>query len=581
MWKMKEHFSKDIAEYQNSVKCISQMLARILMNRNIKAEDAEKILHNPLHGIVNPATIYGAMEVAEHLANFIKRDHVRFFVYADYDVDGLTSGYIMGDYLRKYHTTEVKYPERSDGYGLSLAWSQELVERHAEHKDETWVVITVDNGITKHEETKYLMDHGIRVLITDHHEPIAGEPPALAVCDPKLTYNPQDPSFDLCGAAVAWNICAIVDDILKDDEAGERIRSYLPYAAVATVSDVMPMTPSNAAFVNAGLSEINDKKQDSISALMTATEIPFPLTAKKIGWEIGPRLNACGRMGNTALGGRLFTEADKQKIAFAIDRLNADRKAEQKRALKIAADSYDEKRHPLICIVVLPQDISGGIAGGVAGQLADKYHVPAIVLNDVGSGRLAGSARSYGSIDLMPFFEKAKENNSLLSYGGHAQAAGVEIEAKNLAKFQETMDFWMTTVPCGDRIETEEDVMIDGELTFEFVTREAYDEINRIPYDRDTMPEPVFIFRNVTVESIRSSKNNENNIQLTLVDVRGNRRKFWVWGKGEEYKKLGSPKAIDLIASIDECGFGFDKGKIILSNINFRKAEAAEEFEVA
>lgn len=571
-WKIKNNFEHDIETYLKEVKNISPMLARILMNRDVAAKDAQKMVNAPLQGIVHPGCIHGAEEAAAQIANYIKQDKIRFFVFADYDVDGLTSGFIMGSYLNKYHETVVKYPERNEGYGLSMTWSKALVAEYENHKDETWVVVTVDNGITKHAEVQYLSEHGVQVIITDHHEPIMGEPPALAVCDPKLTYDPSNPAYDLCGAAVAWYICMIVDDILNDDENGERIRSYLPYVAVATISDVMPLTPSNSSLVNLGLKEINSKKQDAISSMMEAIDISFPLTAKKVGWEIGPRLNACGRMNDIGLGAKLFTEADKQQIAFAIDRLNTDRKTEQKKMLKKASESYDENESPFICIVVAEDAEYPGIAGGVAGQLADKYHHPAIILNHTGD-LLSGSARSYGCINLIPAFEKAQSLNIIEGYGGHAQAAGVSLKPSMLQAFRKFMNEYLGSLPQVETAEPDETIMIDGELNFGFVTREAYNEINRIPYDKDIMPEPRFIFRNVTVEDTKFSKNNPNNVQFTFIDARGNRRKFWAWGKGDDYKRMGKPKLVDVIATIDECGFGFDKGNIILSNIDFRKAE--------
>ena len=590
-WKIREPFLLDEMQYQEEAGGdISPMLARILMNRNIKAKDANLLLHDPLKKIVNPYDVYGAVEAAEQIVKAIHDDKAKFFIYADYDVDGLMSGYIMTTYLKQFRDTQVHYPERSEGYGLQLSWCKRLIMQQKQEPDMHYVVITVDNGIMKDEEASYLKEHHIDLIITDHHErTIPSEPDALAVCDPKLG-SENNMAYDLCGAAVAWEVCILIDDLLGNDEEGDRIASYLPYVAIATVTDVMPMNIANAALVNLGLSKINQKQEDTFRIFMESVGILFPLTAEKIAWEIGPRLNACGRMGNTQLGKDfLFAENEEEKIeyAYAIDKINAERKAAQKTELKRAIKTIDDAKQIVAMypcpVYVISKDVPGGIAGGLAGQLAEHYKFPAIVFNQVGS-RLVGSSRSDGYTDLLEIFADIKRRGLDIEFGGHAAACGVGIAIRDFEVF--TRAFVTTTtamrissleVVPADSPEQEE--LLDGEATLNNVVPDTYYELNRIPY-ANGLDTPRFLFKDLLVIDTKYSSNNPDNIQFTFQDGTGCVRKFWAWRQGNAYKEAGEPKLVNVAASIGMSGFGRDKGMIILNDVEVRPSEAEEQYGV-
>lgn len=590
-WKIQEPFLLDEMQYQEEAGGdISPMLARILMNRNIKAKDANLLLHDPLKKIVNPYDVYGAVEAAEQIVKAIRDDKTKFFIYADYDVDGLMSGYIMTTYLKQFRDTQVHYPERSEGYGLQLSWCKGLVMQHEQEPDMHYVVITVDNGIMKDKEATYLKEHHIDLIITDHHErTIPSEPDALAVCDPKLG-SENNMAYDLCGAAVAWEVCILIDDLLGNDEEGSRIASYLPHVAIATVTDVMPMNIANAALVNLGLSKINQKQEDTFRVFMESVGILFPLTAEKIAWEIGPRLNACGRMGNTQLGKDfLFAENEEEKIeyAYAIDKINAERKAAQKEELKRAIEIIDStKRRTAMypCpVYVMPKDSPGGIAGGLAGQLAEHYKFPAVVFNQVGD-RLVGSSRSDGCADLLEIFADIKRRGLDIEFGGHAAACGVGVAIHDLevfinAFFMTTTAIYISSLEVAPEDASEQEELLDGEATLNNIVPDTYYELNRIPY-ANGLDAPRFLFKNLLVIDTRYSSNNPDNIQFTFQDGTGCVRKFWAWRQGNAYKEAGEPKLVNVAASIGMSGFGRDKGTIILSDIEVRPSEAEEQYGV-
>lgn len=586
-WKIRKPFLLDEMQYQEEAGGdISPMLARILMNRGIKAKDANVLLHDPLKRIVNPYDIYGAVEAAEQIVNAIHDDKTKFFIYADYDVDGLMSGYIITTYLKQFRETQVHYPERKEGYGLSSVWCEELIKQHEQEPGARYVVITVDNGIMKDEEAALLKENGIDLVITDHHErTIPSEPDALAVCDPKLGDTNKE-AYDLCGAAVAWEVCILIDDLIGNDPEGKKIGSYLPYVAIATVTDVMPMNVANAALVNAGLEMVNKKQEDTFCTFMKAVGILFPLTAEKIAWEIGPRLNACGRMGNTNLGAQfLFAEDEEEKTQYAyeIDKINAERKKAQKDELKRAIGTIDKVNNltSILPVYIMPEDAPGGIAGGLAGQLAEHYKFPAVVFNRVGD-TLTGSARSDGCVDLLSVFNKIRRLGVNIVSGGHAAACGVGIDYRDFGKFLRTFHAVVLEqrIKMIETVSTDEpEELLDGEAILGNIIPDTYYELNRIPY-ANGLEAPRFLFKNLVVLDTKYSSNNPDNIQFTFQDSTGCVRKFWAWRQGNAYKEMGEPKLVDAVASIGMSGFGRDKGSIILNDIEVQPAEAEERYGV-
>lgn len=546
IWHKKEQSDAIVRLYQKQAG-VSAMLAKILLNRGVTADSAKVMLNTPLFGIQDANKIYGCLDAAQVINHYIDEENVQFFVYADYDVDGLMSGTIMADYLSKYRKTTVHFPERKEGYGLSMDWCHRLVENRP--NGILPVVITVDNGIAKHDEVDYLMAHGIPVIVTDHHEPseTLGEPTALAVCDPKCSFEADaDDERSLCGAGVAFYVCAMIDSIRDDDPEGERIRSYLPYVAVATVTDVMDMTHGNACLVNAGLDMINHEKTDKIAGFMDSLEIPYPLTTEEIGWEIGPRLNACGRMGNTILGAK-YLSAGMKEDAFQIDKLNVDRKDIQKKVLEDAGTKDFDSHY--VCIYVMPDELEAGIGGAVAGQLADKYKKPAIVLHRSGK-LLKGSTRSYASIDLLSILREAVQAGIVRSAGGHSAASGIEVKENNISALQSFLDEHIGSLPADVVKPTEEAVNIDSEIALADVTKEMYEDINRIPYDKNCMPQPTFILPAAEVIDYGFSKKNQDNIWFELRDRHGNVGVYWAWRQGKEYVRMGKPKFIDLATTL-------------------------------
>ena len=220
---------------------LSKTMAKILLNRKIDMQTALKLFKKPEELSENPRKIFGAESVAKEIVNFLKQKKF-FYVYADYDVDGMTSGYIITEYLRSLNAkVEVIFPNRSEGYGINLQFCEKIINRP------NAVVITVDNGITKVDEVRFLNENKIPVIVTDHHQPSEKLPECL-VCD--AFADKESAGKHLCGAGIIWKVICLVDELLKSENyffsaKYKSPENFIPYVAIGTIGDIMPLTAEN------------------------------------------------------------------------------------------------------------------------------------------------------------------------------------------------------------------------------------------------------------------------------------------------------------------------------------------------
>ena len=516
------------------------LVSEVLAQRDLDYEDTIKLLKQPQSLLEEPEKLVGCHDVANAIVKAVdtKKD---IYIFADYDVDGLTSGYVMATFL---HSLGVKpsihYPERKEGYGLSLSYVQKLPENS--------VVITVDNGITAIDAVDYCNQHKIQVIVTDHHEP-KDKLPQCVICDPFLELKGY--GHHLCGAAVAWKVCQRVQKIMGKGET----ENLLPYVAIGTISDVMPMVLENQAIVRMGLDMISEKNTPNLWELMQAYKL-HDISVADIAWKIAPLLNACSRLGNVRLAAQLlFYRGDIQglrKLITEIDALNERRKRETVKAteeLRIHDYSQDQ-----VCIFDA-SEYAPGIAGIIANKLMDMHNKPAIVYVKNGGPYYSSSSRS--PINLLPFLEKEKQLGHIVDYGGHANACGITL-LQDVDTLQQSLNQQLAS--C-DYVIEEPELLIDAEITFSDLTKQNYIQLNKIPTDKVTFPEAKFIMKNVKVAGVKVSGNNPNNIQLTLVDRNKELKVLWVWGFGERYRQMGSPQNIDLVGSM-AWGFGNSNDRV-------------------
>ncbi len=571
-WKFKQHNKLTVHHLMKSLPC-GRLLAEVLESRMAPGMP-EKLLHEPMELLENPYDIEGIEEVARAIIKAVRKHHV-FYIYADYDVDGLTSGYIMYSFLQEIgaYDVSVHFPERHEGYGLNMNYCSEILyEQIEEDHDHDATLVTVDNGITKHQEINFLKEHGVNVVVTDHHEmdEALGKPDA-PVCDPKASESKV--GEHLCGAGVAWKVCSVIEDILEreyDYPPIDRMTKYIPYVALGTVADVMPMVPENMALVNLGLCMINDRKNELFNCFMEYLQKDY-ISAETFGWEIAPMLNACGRMGETRTGAELLMASDKENIMEnlkAVDDLNYKRKKQQKDFILSIQKNPPADSDKIILIELDKKE--AGIAGPVAGRVAEDYQRPAIIYHEAydtdGEPVYKGSVRSVPGVDILSFLKAEQESGVIKQAGGHAGAAGVTFfrSDEKMAQFKEDAKTVLKEVKP-----VEKTIVLDSEVTFKDLTTSNMDELALIPYDKSTCPAPNFYMQEVTVQAKQPFKNKDH-LVLEAKDKEGKKLTLVGWGMYPDYAKIGAPSKMNIAGTISTVGFNDFTTKRKKDDITFR-----------
>ena len=546
------------------------VLAKILVNRDMPAETAEQIMTQPDNLLEDPAGIYGINEAAEQIADCLRDETSSIYIFADYDVDGITSGFVIGKFLSAYKKTEsihVFWPDRADGYGLNMDYCQEIVKE----KTGRTLVITVDNGISKKEEAAYLKANGIEVVITDHHQPQQDLLPDCVICDPHMSEDSA--GHHLCGCGVAWKVCQMIEDIMvrkyNYDSGRPFLQSMLYAVAIGTIADVMPLTPENIAIIRLGMTQLNNRRGPKNFSYLKRMIAKNKWTPNDIAWEIAPRMNACGRMGNIGTAvefmlGEDNEESELNTLYLNVEEINEQRKKVSKNAEKAAdKENYDDTEICLFDASKYPR----GILGIIAGKIADKQKKPAFVYAIDENGKAKGSARS-NTIELINLLQKEKEKGTLLEFGGHNFACAFGLMQDKLQEFLNDMNESIKAYEMPTTNE-EPELLLDCSLNLSDVRYVLFDTINALPYDSNSFRKPVFLFKGLIVDTYKLSGNNPDNIQFTFND--GNQEmKVWGWQMGNKYEELGQPQIIDLAATMD---IDFtNKKRITLKIIDLRPA---------
>lgn len=530
---------------------VSELFKHILKNREITPESARKLMEMPISLLDTPTGIPGAMEAATRIFELTHNKKKPFVVFADYDVDGMTAGYIMTDFLLSIGCPAmVKYPERSEGYGLSVEFANELIKSGV-----PLTVITVDNGVTANKAIKKLREHGIETIVTDHHER-GYELPDCIICDPWLTDEPANgDGKGLCGAAVAWKVCMIIEELVERESGVQTniCEKYLPYVGIGTVADVMPMTDENRALVKMALSEIN--KRNPVPFIKSLKDI-FDLNtvnAKDIGWSIAPKLNSSSRMGDTQLAAMSLFETEEAVLnerLTKVVKMDKKRKEYTDKAIEEALE-YNEPTNA-ICLFdasSYPQ----GICGIIAGKLAETYQKPAIVYFGNVGNELQCSCRSTPWLDIKSIINIEAQKGNAKGAMGHAQACGAVLYKDKIEDFIRGTNETISTILEELNVEEaeEEEIFIDSEISLKDINKNIQQEINSIPYWKNI---PLLSVMDIKVKKINPFKTDKGHLILEMTDGQ-NKAYALGWYMGKDYEDLGSPKKISIAGELEPAKF--------------------------
>lgn len=441
----------------------------------------------------------------------------RILIYGDYDADGITAVTILYKFL-SYLTPYVEYfiPDRfTDGYGMNMRKIQEIIDSGSID-----LVITVDNGITAIEQVKALKDNGIKVIITDHHTCLDILPEADAV----INCHRSDSSYpfnDLCGAGVAFKLVQGINNTLeyKYTEMAE----LLDLAALGTVADIVSLLDENRTIVANSLQSIKDSPNIGIRAIITSSETlrtKATISAKDIAFSIAPMINAASRMGRIdivleLLNSESFEQA--MELASQLNDINNDRKFEESfvtsEALKlIAKEGYDE----LAPIVIAGENWHKGVIGITAAKIAERFQCP-VFIGTIKDGTITGSARSYGDYNIIEALSAVSE--SLITYGGHVGAGGFSLKLDDFAKFKTDITTYSYDHPwsCSEHKQADACIPIAG------ISLNLLSDLNKLAPFGESNAEPVFISKDVKIESICSIGKDHNTLKMTVKNTNGDR----------------------------------------------------------
>lgn len=501
---------------------IDDLLARILVGRGVSVADAARYLDPTLRDLMpDPSRLQDMDAVVDRLARALETGE-SMAVFGDYDVDGACSSALFVDYWRAAGAPEpiVRIPDRiTEGYGPNVEAIRELAARGAS------LLVTVDCGTTSHEALSVARGLGMDVIVLDHHQSPERLPEAIIVNPNRL--DDLSGQGGLCAAGVVFLALASLTRELRRrgwwtmERPAPELLASLDIVALATVADVAPLIGLNRAFVSKGLAVMRGRTRVGLSALMDAARMDGPPTAYHLGFVLGPRINAGGRIGDAALGARLLTLADPieaARIAQELDRLNVERQTIERDVLEAAVAAAERefvKTNRLSCLVVEGSNWHPGVVGLIASRLKDRFNVPsfAIAFNgETGSG----SGRSLSGVDLGIAVRRAVDLGLAAKGGGHAMAAGVTLARSQFDAFREFLNDALA-----EKVEAArgaDSLTIDGALSGRGVSIELLRRVEMAGPFGQGNPEPLFVLPDQRVADARIVGSNHLRLRLRSGD---------------------------------------------------------------
>jgi single-stranded-DNA-specific exonuclease len=405
-------------------------LRSLMIRRGVSDDESFRKFVAPAIGdLHDPATIHGMDHACERIARAV-REKEGIVIYGDYDVDGVTSIVLLQTVLRSLGADAgFVVPHRLvDGYGLKM----EVLDRVLSERN-VKLVITVDCGITSIEPVQRAIERGIDVIITDHHLPPEALPEAAAVLNPKQP-GCEYPFKELAGVGVAFKLCC---ELLRRAGKTMSIDSLLKIAAIGTVADVAPLIGENRTITSLGLAGLADVRNPGLRALLKRLGLHGrALRSVDVGFKIGPRINAAGRLASANTAIDLFAAVDEEaavRICSELDRMNTER---QQIEIEVREAAEAQIAGGERVLILAGEGWHRGVLGLTAGRIAQRYHRPTLVMTIEGD-TCVGSGRSIGTIDLHG--ELNAVSDLFVHFGGHEFACGFSFEAKNLAALRQRL----------------------------------------------------------------------------------------------------------------------------------------------
>jgi single-stranded-DNA-specific exonuclease len=471
--------------------CGAECIARLLLRKGFATtREVEEFLRPRLSSLSNPFLLPQMETAVARILRALDRRE-RIVLFGDYDVDGVTSLALLAEILRAYGgAPELFLPLRmEEGYGLSA----ESIERCFE-QFRPQLLVAVDCGTSSIAEIADLKGRGVDVIVLDHHEPKSALPECAAIVNPKI--DPDSPLHYLCSVGIVFKLCHA---LLKTRPLPDfDLKSKLDLVALGTVADIVPLTGENRIFAQQGAREIARSARPGLKRLAELSAVRLPISAEDIGFRLGPRLNAAGRLSTAEKSLQLLLTRDEDKateLAEFLDKQNRERQEVEKQTF-LAADEqiariFDPARHA--AIVIGARGWHPGVLGIVASRIVRKYHRPAVVIGIDESGVGKGSGRSIEGLNLVKALERCTEH--LEKFGGHEMAAGLTIREEKMEMFAAAFERTARELLSDEDLQPR--LRLDHELAFPEVNVDLLHWHEMLQPFGNANPQPIFFARNV------------------------------------------------------------------------------------
>lgn len=505
-WSFYEVEEKQIEEISSKYN-ISELLARILVNRGITEEQDIKIFLEPTRNDFYDPFLLPDMEKATNRIIEAINNKEKVIIYGDYDVDGITSVTVLKKFLKERGLeTGVYIPNRLDeGYGLNKEAIKKIIEQGYT------LIITVDCGISGIEEIEEASKNRIHTIVTDHHEQGENIPNAYAVVDAKRKDN-KYPFRELAGVGVVFKLIQAISIKLKLEE--KEYLKYLDIVAVGTISDIVPLVAENRVIAKLGLMLIKMTRNVGLRELIISANYN-QIDSNTISFGIAPRINACGRIGHQEDALELFLTdniVEAKEITNRLNRYNIERQEKEGTIYKQALEKLQEEGIEDKNAIVLGGDNwYHGVIGIVASKLTESFFKPTILVCFEGEeGK--GSGRSIPNFDLYEALNYSGE--CLEKFGGHAMAVGLTIKKANFESFKAKFEEFAGKKNVKQIIPT---IKIDGEISKNDLKLEKVEELKKLEPFGEKNQRPIFLYKGLKINSIRTLSE-EKHLKLSLRD---------------------------------------------------------------
>jgi single-stranded-DNA-specific exonuclease len=516
-------------------------IAQILINRNIsETQDVERFLFGTLENLHDPFLMKGMPEATERIKKAISAGE-RILIFGDYDVDGILSVVVLTKALQSLGA-EVEYfiPDRlKQGYGIKEKYVDNVLAR------ESSLVISVDCGIKAVDFVSRAKEHGVDVIITDHHQPGPSLPNAVAVLNPVLESSGY-PDGTLAGIGVVFKL---IQALLESAGKTSQLPHYLKLISIGTIADVAALKGENRLFVKFGLEQLEDVNNIGLKSLLEVCGLLGKrITVGDIGFRLAPRINAAGRLGLTDLAVQLFfseTVGESEDAVRQLDKLNVERQKIERKIFQQSMHWIEEKRlHEKYKLLILGcEEWHKGVIGIVASKLKDAFHQP-VILFSYRDGKASGSGRSIKEFSLIDCLDK--NNHFLLTYGGHVLAIGCELMRDRMEVFRKTVSAFADSKLTEDDLRKK--IHIDVKLNFNNIGVRFLDNLQLLSPFGVGNPKPIFLTEMAEVVAPPKTINGKHS--KFILKQNGKMFEALGWGRGDWADQAQRGDLVDLVYSL-------------------------------